>query len=77
MNNGGPAFPLPTVFNEMQGLKYTYETGMTLRDYFAGEVLSIIVSDFKYAQCKPDVIASWAYGLADAMLKAREVKNES
>lgn len=67
MNNNEPEF---------SHSGYTSE-GMTLRDYFAGEVLSIIVSDFKYAQCKPDVIASWAYGLADAMLKAREVKNES
>jgi len=63
-DDGGPAFPrVPAV-------------GMSLRDWFAGQVLSQI-----YAQAEAEVrpafpdfcksIAATAYGLADAMLEAR------
>lgn len=48
---------------------------MTLRDYFAARVMQgLLATDIdcgpKYAQ----IIADNAYGLADAMLKAREKK---
>lgn len=46
------------------------EHGMTLRDYFAGQVLASELS----SQC-PDVkwIAKFAYMVADAMLAERDV----
>jgi hypothetical protein len=62
-NAGGPAFPTQTG-----------SSGMTLRDWFAGQVLRGFISD-------PDVrlndesipqIAKTCYEMADAMLEARE-----
>ena len=45
------------------------ESGMTLRDYFAAKAIAI--TPFNYHHL--DAIAKHAYGLADAMLKAREI----
>jgi hypothetical protein len=64
-NTGGPAFPA----TNHHGHKLE---GMTLRDYFAARVMQgLLATDIdcgpKYAQ----IIADNAYGLADAMLKAR------
>lgn len=51
-----------------------YQEGMTLRDYFAGQVL---LSSFmgKRTIDTPDGYASTAYELADAMLRARKVEH--
>ena len=67
-DTGGPAFPA----TNHHGHKLE---GMTLRDYFAARVMQgLLATDIdcgpKYAQ----IIADNAYGLADAMLKAREKK---
>lgn len=59
IDDGGPAFPGPTCFT----------TGMTLRDYFAGQALAGIMSRFDYF---PNVASDAAYSIADAMLKQRE-----
>lgn len=62
--DGGPAFP--------QGLQ-----GMTLRDYFAGQYLAgrmarpLVVTDATKEYINDDLIAQYAYELADAMLKER------
>lgn len=68
INNGGPAFP---------NLGYNKESnynGMTLRDYFAGQALIAL----PHRGCGADLdhydTATAAYQMADAMLKAREVK---
>lgn len=68
-NTGGPAFPTPRY--ERGDM---YSLGMTLRDYFAAKALPIVVGwmstrseILEYSQC-----AKSAYGIADAMLKARE-----
>jgi hypothetical protein len=64
MKDGGPAFP---VYGSEK--LYTPE-GMSLRDWFAGQVLAgwsegeLII--------EPDAAAAYCYALADAMLKARE-----
>ena len=42
--------------------------GMTLLDYFAGQILTKLGAD-NYAE---DIIAARAYKLADAMMKVRE-----
>ena len=63
---GGPAFPADFQL---------YSTGMTLRDYFAGQAMAAIITS---VYCTPETIytevSSRAYAQADAMLKAREAK---
>ena len=56
--NGGPAFPVPAEFND---------EGMTLRDWFAGQVLAGISTSYTDQQDE----AEWTYSVADAMLAER------
>jgi hypothetical protein len=44
---------------------------MTLRDYFAGQVLVGMMSDSEY-DAPPEKTATWCYKIADAMIEARE-----
>ena len=71
--DGGPAFPgaeLPEHPN--------HPNGMTLRDWFAGQALAPVMDI-----CRNDTSASvqyfaeQAYRLADAMLSARQQKDEN
>ena len=77
INNGGPAFPTE---NAHQSSASTWHhEGMTLRDYFAAKALKIAWSSFDplftgEGGADEDVIAERAYKMADAMLRAREVK---
>ena len=64
-NTGGPAFP--TERNLTQG--------MTLRDYFAAKAMQGLLADEAYGN-EQDSTASWCYAMADAMLRAREAKND-
>ena len=66
---GGPAFPPP---RQPGG-----DTGMTLRDYFAAKAMHGMAGSRRYCEVGWDQadMASQAYEIADAMLKAREVKN--
>ena len=65
-NNGGPAFPA-NHFDLAPD-----ETGMTLRDWFAGKAMQGCLATEGWASASD--IAAGAYDMADAMLKAREVK---
>jgi hypothetical protein len=65
-NNGGPAFPTDDYY--FDGGKFQGGTGMTLRDYFAGQALAAIQAP---GQKAPE-FARLAYKLADAMLAERE-----
>lgn len=49
------------------------QSGMTLRDYFAGQALAglVIVNDPTEGNA-PSHFARWAYALADAMLQERK-----
>lgn len=74
-NNGGPAFPAQH-FDLTES-----EHGLSMRDYFAAKAMQgLMASDLVPAITKDaaehgfqrlDGIASFAYSLADAMLKAR------
>ena len=69
-NTGGPAFPCETLGVDEHGeYRKPYE-GMTLRDYFAAKAMQGMMHDV--SQPVGEVIAEWAYQVADAMLKARE-----
>ena len=68
INNGGPAFPSAGDGNET----WAHE-GMTLRDYFAAKAMQANRSrDSIYSSW--DDLASDAYEIADAMLRAKEEK---
>jgi len=64
INDGGPAFPRHA---------YDGHDGMTLRDWFASQALAGMLADTN-VKAGADKIAWCAYALADAMLRAREVK---
>jgi hypothetical protein len=59
-----PAFPL-AVEGEFINM------GLSMRDYFAAQAMQSMNSRDDYQDVSADVIASDAYALADAMLKAR------
>ena len=53
--------------------KEEIQNGMDLRDYFAAKALTGLLTEAS-VDYKDDAIAELAYNLADAMMKAREVK---
>lgn len=83
--DGGPAFPVET-YVDGQGIQTSpasaWDTGMSLRDYFAAKAMAAIISGSAFPQistlaAKADVdagefLATAAYEYADAMLKARK-----
>jgi len=79
INDGGPAFPTNATatthgfYQDGQPCATHYGTtpGMTLRDYFAAAALPQVD---QRSHGNPDDVARECYQLADAMLKAREVK---
>lgn len=75
-SNGGPAFPLQD-WDECIHSK-RFETGMTLRDYFAAKAMNGILAScpegIRFQNLPDDSFGRWAessYRMADAMLKAR------
>lgn len=79
IEDGGPAFPSGAM-SIGDGDSVAYATGMTLRDWFAGQALKSLIrnrgthvhfSDEAVQKCRLQV-AEMAYGFADAMLAARK-----
>ena len=70
---GGPAFPCHP---EIIPHKERDFAGMTLRDYFAAKAMHGMAGSRRYCEAGWDQadMASQAYEIADAMLKAREVR---
>ena len=68
INDGGPAFPV--VFEHEEATAECH--GMSLRDYFAAAIMQGLMA----SQCEvtDDPYPIYAYKIADAMLRAREVK---
>ena len=64
INDGGPAFPFAKEMETIQGLQFS--TGMSLRDWFAGQALVGMLASNSRSWCAED-----SYVYADAMLKAR------
>ena len=78
IRDGGPAFPRPVSEDRAQGDQpdgnrtIGEQSGMTLRDYFAGQAIAGFVgspADFAF-----DSAARMAYDIADAMIVARNPK---
>ena len=68
-NDGAAAFPSDNFGQPPQ-------VGMTLRDYFAGQALAGILASANFGNVK-DWIGGKAYEAADAMLAARERKEDA
>jgi hypothetical protein len=73
-NTGGPAFPI----NANESADRCIYTGMTLRDWFAGQAMQGLCAredgkgfDFLTFPDDPMRVAHWAYDVADEMIKAR------
>lgn len=72
-NNGVPAFPVDEL-NQQTGFVAVQHMGITIRDYFAAKAMQV---DYELAKNYSDPdwrygVASDAYKMADAMLKARK-----
>ncbi len=72
INDGGPAFPC-----EVQQGKNEFPArlpGMTLRDWFAGQVIGHFAAQALMEHWQAYECANDAYAYADAMMKAREAQ---
>lgn len=73
IKDGGAAYPVAmsesTYSNQNGG---PFQQGMSLRDHFAGLVVQGLVASGEVGHWENDLIAKNAYGLADAMIRARE-----
>ena len=67
IKDGGQAFPVPSSHLH-------HKDGMTLRDYFAAKAMQGDCARVVWDKSEFEDNCSWAYMLADAMLRAREVK---
>jgi hypothetical protein len=82
INNGGPAFPCEEQIRcsciacSGEVIDTQKFTGMTLRDWFAGQAMTAIIGSL---YCTPETtfneVSGRAYAQADAMIKAREVES--
>jgi hypothetical protein len=68
-----PAFPTKINTEHFSHPSTIYNTGMTLRDYFAAKALPMAIKEMNEAESYDiNDAAIVAYQYADAMLKARE-----
>jgi hypothetical protein len=79
VKDGGPAFPFGE--NRYDGgnhyLGKQYAPGMSLRDWFAGQALAHMVSGSAVELPSWQHVAAACYDAADAMLSARQHKDEN
>lgn len=69
--DGGPAFPVPMIpCDRYGGFTEVSETGLTLRDWFAGLAMQSLVANGTSPHSA--TFAGDAYRYADAMLQARD-----
>uniref|UniRef100_A0A6M3J6Y6 Uncharacterized protein n=1 Tax=viral metagenome TaxID=1070528 RepID=A0A6M3J6Y6_9ZZZZ len=69
--DGGPAFPEHIQLSDMRAV--LRRSGMTLRDWFAGQVLpSVYDRGGRYGPEGMKQVAEYAYACADAMLAERD-----
>jgi hypothetical protein len=76
INDGGPAFPRPVSHSDEGGTHFGF-TGMTLRDYFAGQALAGFIAASTGRDVHSQPAARMCYQMADAMLAARERKEDA
>jgi len=71
-NDGGPVFPREQGRTPEGTWNQSFETGMTLRDWFAGRALAGLTGNIGTNKWKIAKTVDEAYQYADAMLKERE-----
>lgn len=73
-DDGGPAFPVPIASHASGDTVPAFDWGMSLRDFFAGQVAAGMAAFSGTAGVSygPHDIAGRAYEVADAMLAARK-----
>lgn len=71
-DNGGPAFPAESVSNGDGGRRPQHYSGMSMRDYFAAKAMQGLLAGNAFDYDAIDDEATLAYGIANAMLKARQ-----
>ncbi len=68
MNDGGSAFPLSREWDDVHcQWMITAEGGMTLRQYYAGQVIQGALAASE-AEWTPTGLAQWAVNVADALI---------
>ena len=70
MNDGGPAFPKAAL--RADGLSSINEDGMTLLDYFAGQVVAGMSGNTVWDDADADDMGIISFGVAVAMIEERE-----
>lgn len=73
--DGGPAFPTDGMTLIDGTRASTKRSGMSLRDYFAGQAMAAYLASPTTSRMATDnvsICAEWAYAQADAMLAERE-----
>ena len=71
-DTSGPAFPMTGMtVHGGQAIQAVYQSGMTLRDYFAAKALSVLDVQAHVEMPAAENLARSAYKIADAMLKER------
>ena len=75
MKNNTPAFPTKINTEYFSNPSTIYETGMTLRDYFAAKAMQAMAEGRGAANLEQGgyvAVSMMAYKMADAMMKARD-----
>ena len=67
--NNEPAFPCEEY--DDYGTLVGFREGMQLRDYFAAKAMQGLLTHDQAANTQENIVAGWAYSIADAMLKIR------
>ena len=68
-----PAFPLANSHPDLEHTNWSPANGMSLRDYFAAKAMQAMIAHrYKIGDFTNGDSAEEAFGVADAMLRARE-----
>jgi hypothetical protein len=74
IDDGGPAFPSEQGYTPEHGWNQSWEPGMSLRDYFAGQMLAGMISENEWYAQSATTVAMRAYQLADAMIAVSKLE---
>lgn len=72
IDDGGYAFPLPDTYHPNGQIEYG-TLGMTLRDWFAGKALAVLLTDRSMTGTAEE-FATEAFLIADQMIAVRKKK---